>query len=342
MVALLAVSLLAFSAGSSQGSGTSKPVKGEYGDVPLSRYFNFDNAQKADYMYIAAKPLFRGGLEGVTLRRRLLIEPGIARVRPGLEFIPSDSRYQGLVALWGYTLPGGCGDDDETDPPVPDLIASISHGPFVQATTQRPSNANSRRVTIHVACTQMNKMMPSNMEFTIAPCHDPILAKLCAIDSDMPIRGIYDQPRIWIYTDHATMADCNEHLTKPVTPSIYLRAIWEASTVGAVDLSNSAIQKCVEPSLIEGINAPMPAKVWLIAALDQVNPDGLLKQLQTKAEDFQGMVPDDGRAANMAGLLDALADSKTPAVVAALPKFIDAAIPPDRRDAVLSKCKHKF
>ena len=342
MIAVLAASLLFCGSGPSARIASGQfELRGQYSDIPLSHDFNFDTAKREDYAYLSNLDLFRGGLDGVRLSSRQLTAPGRIRISPGLTLVPDDIAYQRFAILYGYSFDSGCGDlgASEDEDVTPDLLASVEHGPFAQI---RQAASQQRRPILRVVCLEMNKKMPENMRFKVQACPDPILAKLCAIDAHAIVRGLYDQPRIWIYTDNATMADCNAHLVRPVTPSIYLHALWDDSTVGAVDLSKPGFRKCVDPKLIEGINAPTAAKVWLVQALDQVDPQGLTSALETDGAAFQGMVPDDSRAANMAALLDALADSKTPSVVAALPKFIDAALPADRRAAVLSKCRHKL
>ncbi|HLK17019.1 MAG TPA: hypothetical protein VKT78_19595 [Fimbriimonadaceae bacterium] len=309
MIALLAASLLF-------GGPQWGPNHGRFSDVPLSDYFHFDSAQKSDYGYLANLPLFRGGLAGVRFRERQLVAPGNVYLEPGLTLVPEDSAYQRLGVLWGYDLPP-CGPS--------------------------PRAVRLARELVHVACFDMDKKMPDNMRFRIEACPDPILGKLCGLDKELPIRGLYEQPRIWIYTNNATRADCNAHLQREITPSIYLRSLWEDSTVsGALDLTKPGILKCIEPNLILGINAPQRAKQWLVGALDIVNPSGLVHELQTDGPSFQGLVPDNDRAKNMAGLLDALYDSKTPGVTLALPHFIDTALPPDRKRLVLSFCTHQF
>lgn len=331
MLALLVASLLASPV---QQWSPGKPIPGTYDQVPLSHYFTFDNARQTDFRYLEQQDVFRGGLTGVNLRGRLLINPGTVHVEPGLMLVPSDIAYQRLLILWGYDFPYGCGEPDAGDV-SPDLIASLAPGG--QTTT-----APQRRPTLRVACMEMTKKMPDNMRFHIEPCPDPVLAKLCAIGKDAPIRGLYDQPRIWIYTDHATIADCNAHLLKPVTPAMYLRALWEDASAGAIDLGNAAFKPCIDPVLVRGLNAPAAAKLWLVSALDQINPEGLANEVQTDGASLQPQLSDGSRDQSMADLLDALAGSKTPAVVSGLPKFISDAIPADRKDAILAKCKHKF
>lgn len=340
MVALLAASLLFCGTGPSP-HGAQVDLDHKV-DQALSDYFSGAYLRPADSKYISGLDIGRGGFSGVRLSLRGLSYPGEIRVRAGLMFVNADDSFQRLMAREDMIYPDGCATDgasDEEGTLSPDLISSILHGPLVQASKAPQAE---RRPLIHVVCIDMNKKMPENMRFKLRPCPDPMLAKVCGFDKNAIVRGVYDQPRVWIYTDNATIEDCNAHLTRRITPSIYLRALWEDSTLGALDLSKPGIRKCIDPKLIEGTNAPATAKVWLIQTLDQINPDGLTHVLETDGSAFPENLAGDDKAANMAALLDALADSKTPSVVAALPKFIDAALPADRREAVLSKCKHKF
>ncbi|MFM9872221.1 MAG: hypothetical protein ACKVQS_02005 [Fimbriimonadaceae bacterium] len=170
---------------------------------------------------------------------------------PGTTWIPTDKRYQTMMtgARFNYQTMGFS------------LMAAIGRVP--------QQNASSMRVL----CMNMEKLEPAKgVKYLPYRPSDPVFATLAKNMDDSRFRGPWDQARLWIYTDKATIERVNEKLVGGVSSAGYLMALADVNWAGGLDERMLKDANYIKPEFMLGAGAPDYATNFLMNTLDSLHP----------------------------------------------------------------------
>lgn len=166
---------------------------------------------------------------------------------PGTMWIPSDKRYQSMMtgARFNFQTMGFS------------LMAVIGRTP--------QQNANSMRVL----CMNIDKLEPAKgIKYLPYRPADPVFATLAKNMDDSRFRGPWDQARLWIYTDKATIERVNEKLVGGLSNAGYLMALADVDWAGGLDERMLKDASYIKPEFMMGAGAPAYATNFLMNSLD--------------------------------------------------------------------------
>jgi hypothetical protein len=229
---------------------------------------------------------------------------------------PEDDANQLLAVLYGGTF-----DLDSRDASIADF------------------RSGAKPIEVRTACMQLHKRQPNNAKYRVRGAPDQVLSRVAALGKNDMIRGLYDQPRVWIYTDNATLEEINKVLLPRLSPGQYLRALYDDWTVGAFNPRNAKQAKCLDPDLIQGTTASPAAKTWFVTMMSSVDPKALVAAMKSNATAMSKKLTSPAEMRGMAEMIDAVAGTFSPEVLAALPEFIDRAVPESARAEVAAQSK---
>lgn len=189
---------------------------------------------------------------------------------------------------------------------------------------------------VRVACTEMKKHPPTEAtKFTFKPTEDDVFLGLTSRTARALNRGAWDQARIWIYTDHATIQEVNEKLSPPVTLGQYLHELHNVEAAGA-DLTGPEYKRCFDPALIEGSSAPFPEIEWFIHRVSAINSKGLVDTVKSRQKSWTGLLadnPSDGLFRYFATIIKALVEDEQPQVRSTGLQMLAEWVPTEKRSA---------
>lgn len=246
-------------------------------------------------------------------------DDGVVIYFPGGEtFIPDDPDYQEVVTLYGGLV------NFDTFRSIP-----AANGPAV---------LGPHKAEVPIACLQMNKKQPdSHVHYTLAKQHDPVLRNLALVAEWENVHGPWDQARLWIYKDHATLEKVNNKLMLGVPPGRYMQALYEVMHDGGVDLTQPDYKGLLEPKLVWDAFGNRDSTIWFITTLALVDPDGLAKELTSGSAAWGAKLQDNDRDyPHAVNIIDAIGRCLAPQVRETLPLVI-AALPDSARTRILAK-----
>ena len=235
----------------------------------------FPGVDRADIGYIGAviSPDMAGLLKeskfeavGVDINTAVIREPNFAAT-PNLKwiFLPS-----GTVLVPGK---GGVQSMITVDPLLLKSSA-LTDGVF-----------EDKSIAVH--CLEIDKAPPdSTVTFTLSRGSDPILRNLAMMTARSSIRGPWDQARLWIYSDKASLERINKRLALGCPPGMYVRALWEVQTMAGFkdkDLDNPDL---FAPSLLGGPGNRKEAVGWFTGVLLARHRPALVQYLKSGGKEF--------------------------------------------------------
>ncbi|MBX3114369.1 MAG: TonB-dependent receptor plug domain-containing protein [Fimbriimonadaceae bacterium] len=154
-----------------------------------------------------------------------------------------------------------------------DVFASLNNDP-VQSPAQ-----------MRVLCMNMEKKEPAaGVKYLPYRCQDPILREITGRMNNSNFRGVWDQARLWIYTDKATMKQINAKLVSPMTDSAFAMALADVGIAGGLEAKQFLDKDLFTPSLLSGSAAPDYAVAWISQNLLKNLPKEVAKWLDTSPE----------------------------------------------------------
>lgn len=167
----------------------------------------------------------------------------------GTMWVPSNGAYQSMVTgvNFNYRSLGF------------DLWATINPGFSGQ-------QANSMRVL----CMNMEKKEPAaGVKYFPYRPKDPVTRRLAQDMNVARFRGPWDQARMWIYADRATIEELNKRLVQQIPASGYLMALADVDWAGGMDERMRKDSQFVRPDFLAGNSAPAYATNFLLENLDE-------------------------------------------------------------------------
>ena len=138
-----------------------------------------------------------------------------------------------------------------------------------------------------VLCLNIAKRAPTKDDvFGIALPQNEELALIAKKGGAQLVQGPWDQARIWIVSDAATLAMVDERMNPPVGAPFYLRSMQEAAEWGNVDFGNERYRRCLEPKLALAIEAGPKAVRWFAETMMRVDPMGFTQFVNEHLADF--------------------------------------------------------
>jgi len=152
---------------------------------------------------------------------------------------------------------------------------------FASLNNRLAQDANQMRVL----CMNMNKKEPAaGIKYLPYRCQDPILRELTGRMNDSNFRGVWDQARLWIYTDKATMKQINEKLASPMGESAYVMALADVGIAGGLTDKQLIDKDMFTPELLSGSAAPDYAVGWVANNILKTQPKEVAKWLDTSPD----------------------------------------------------------
>lgn len=250
--------------------------------------------------------------------------PGLTWTANGMSSIGGAGVVDNGVRTGFYIPPGSMVSDwgDSADYQDLTLISPLNQyfepmsprfGPYAEPIGDNP---------IQTACTELHKRPPDGRRMKFGPVTDPMLQQIALLSRNDVIRGLYDQVRVWIYTDHATKEEINRVLFPRTTSSGYVRALYDDFRVGALDLRKPEFKRLFEPSLLDCFTAPAAAQKWLVLRLAHLDRKGLVAALEGSGAKIAGAIRSDIEVRGFGQIIDALARVPAADVRLGLRKFV--------------------
>jgi hypothetical protein len=196
-------------------------------------------------------------------------------------------------------------------------------------------------VPLRVLCTEMNKHMPTPAtKFRVGRAKDPIVSKLAKIAGASNFKGPWDQARLWIYTDKASLSEINKRITPNVSPGLYLNGLWDLAQVGGVDLSDRVYKDCVDPALLLSPTSRPQAAEWFVNFLTDTDPKGLASFINKNLGTYSSNLAkshDNIDFRHYAGLASSLLGSSDKGVRLSGLAFLQKGIPDDLRSEMVKR-----
>jgi hypothetical protein len=182
-----------------------------------------------------------------------------------------------------------------------------------------------------VTCLEMTKDAPDpSVKYTIQQCGSSNVLNLAKLYNSERFHTVIGQMRMWIVTDHASLAEMKKHLLPQPSESTYVLALHDVEMVGGVTLSLAPFASLLEPRLLIGPHVSPEIAAWFVRDLTDADPAGLCEWLSSNRDAWAPLWSKDGlpHAANVA---NALCNSANPAVAAAGADFLLKTVPPEQR-----------
>lgn len=206
----------------------------------------------------------------------------VYEIGPGTILVPDDSGYQEMMIV------------------MQSIVEVAAH-----SEEKREVRAN---------CIQMTKEEPNLLTtFKAEPPSDDTLENIAEMTNQSGFPSTVDQVRVWIYTDHASLADIDKRLTTTVEPSDYLQAMYGLSEKGGVDFSSPDYAKLLDPQLLFDSGDSAESVTWLVDELSQLNPQGLSDAVQREIPTLSGSLRENhapGDLAHVSDLVSSLCENE--------------------------------
>jgi hypothetical protein len=188
-----------------------------------------------------------------------------------------------------------------------------------------------------IACIEMHKREPNrNVKYHLAMRSDSNLSRLCALTKDDFIPANV-QPRIWVYTDHASYDEVSKVLFPKPTAGQYMDVCYDVANVGGVHFLSPENVACINPDLLFGKGRVRPeASQWYSGLCERSNADSLSSSVEAHANDLEtllGPTADDRTLLRIATTLGALMASDNLKLARAAAKSL-LVVPQERRQAI--------
>lgn len=143
---------------------------------------------------------------------------------------------------------------------------------------------------LRIMCLQIEKPEPKEgMKYRLVPPSSPALARLARMTRESRIRGPWDQTRLWIATDNASL----ERIQKVLIPSpderIYLREMHQAYDANAINISNPETQEIMEFRLAFAENVDIADAEWLVRSKFRVAAKRSSAEMRECGTDIKNM-----------------------------------------------------
>ena len=181
-----------------------------------------------------------------------------------------------------------------------------------------------RSVAVH--CLEIEKDPPNSMtRFTLSRTNDPILRNLALMTNRSAIRGPWDQTRIWIYSDKASLERVNKRLAIGCPPGMYMRSLWEVHSMGGFSDKDLANKELFDPTLLGGVSNRKEAAGWFTSVLASRHRPALTAYLDSGAKEFADLItsPNPLAGDQLLRTIGLLMNSEHPDVRMAVLLFLD-------------------
>jgi hypothetical protein len=203
----------------------------------------------------------------------------------------------------------------------------------IDADPQNPSASG------RFGCLNMTLKEPhKGVAYRYAGAGSPAIQALAAATAKSSFKGVADQVRLWIVTDHAPLAEIKKVLIPGPSRGMYLRSLYEVATIGAEDLSSAAYEPCVDPVNLLGSTSSGQATAWLIRLWEKKDPAAMAKKLSQNwsvlAQECLAPNCTEDEAIHVADVANYLAFSNKPELRKAAVDCLMKAVPVDKRELV--------
>jgi hypothetical protein len=193
-------------------------------------------------------------------------------------------------------------------------------------------------LTFETLCTDIGKRQPRPGDhFKPAEEQDQALRRFSIIANWENVHGPWDQARVWIYRNHATLDQINHRVVLGTPPGRYVQCLYECEREAMIDLSGDEYKKLFEPAHALDPFGNRKSTLWFIQKLDALNPDGLAKTLDSGLKDWIAKLQDNDRDyPHVVDVIDGLDSCLSPELRGAADKVIDA-LPAEAKSRIEKK-----
>lgn len=181
-------------------------------------------------------------------------------------------------------------------------------------------------------CLNIDKREPSpGKKYTLSMPRDPGTLRLARMSNSARFFGPWDQVRLWILTDRASMDEIGKVLIPGPSASMYLRELHTLVEERLIELDPKADAKIADSKLLTALAPEADALEWFVGWKMKNDRAGTLKFVRSAAKamaaHFEGRDPM-GAAEGVANLAASLSRHGDDALAAALDLFADKALAP--------------
>lgn len=145
--------------------------------------------------------------------------------------------------------------------------------------------------SIAVHCLELEKKPPdSSVKFSLGRASDPVLRNLAMFTQRSAIRGPWDQARLWIYTDKASLDRVNKRLALGCPPGMYVRSLWEVNSVGGLRDQDLASTEFFRPEYLGAVSNRKEAATWLTGILASHHRAALIQYLAGGGKELAALI----------------------------------------------------
>ena len=145
--------------------------------------------------------------------------------------------------------------------------------------------------TIAVHCLEIDKDPPdSSVKFSLGRANDPVLRNLAMFTQRSAIKGPWDQARLWIYTDKASLERVNKRLAIGCPPGMYVRSLWDVNSVGGLKDQDLANADFFRPDHLGAVSNRKEASAWFTGVLASHHRPALLQYLSSGGKELAALI----------------------------------------------------
>ncbi len=188
-----------------------------------------------------------------------------------------------------------------------------------------PEVVGSKSVAVH--CLEIDKNPPDpSVTFTPSRPADPVYRNLAMLTQKSAIKGPWDQARIWIYADKASLDRVNKRLALDCPPGMYVRSLWEVQVMGGLADKDLANADLFRPEFLGAVSNRKDAGPWLASVLATHHQPALLEYLGGGAKELAALLTSSNPLASdhFVRVMARLLTDRNVAVRVAMLKFLDA------------------
>ncbi|MGE0000756.1 MAG: hypothetical protein AB7F50_03190 [Fimbriimonadaceae bacterium] len=181
-------------------------------------------------------------------------------------------------------------------------------------------------------CLNIKRREPSPAKkYTLSMPRHPGTVRLARMSNEARFFGPWDQVRLWIFTDRASLDEIGKVLIPGPSASMYLRELHTLVQERLIELDPKADAKIMDSKLLTALNPETEALEWFVGWKMRHDRAGTLKFVRSAgkamAAHFEGRSPQDA-AVGLANLVAALARTGDDGTAAALDMLADKALAP--------------
>lgn len=236
----------------------------------------------------------------------------------GTVFVPNKPDYQNMVLYSPLTVRMGYEGF---------LVAGI-HPTWVQEAAKGAT-----------FCANMAKKEPDDtVRYYPFGCSDPVIVKMAQMSEAARQNGPWDQARLWMYTDKASLEEINKRLRPSLLPGYYVRNLRDIEKLGGWTDADRKNKKLFDPGLLFAPTGDTEASAFFFSRMASSFPketrDALERGYADPVNQLWTEAGADLKTDHLRFMLDSLLKAENTDVQTGMLAFLDRRVPNRFRDTL--------